>query len=103
MRQRWDMIEVMRVVLGCVAIMASACGRLGFDFHNADSHDASSAGADATMDDSPDGKPAYRAVPVRFDPAGGDYMYTGFLQNTVDSPRGTLSMWLHFNGADGQQ
>ena len=43
----------------------------------------------------------YRASAVRF--TGATYLSYGALSGVVDSPRGTLSVWLRFNGNDGRQ
>jgi hypothetical protein len=44
---------------------------------------------------------AYDAEAVRF--GGATYLSSGRLAGVVDSPRGTLSVWLRFNGNDGKQ
>ncbi len=45
----------------------------------------------------------YHATAVRFQSASNDYLYTGALQNTPGSPRGTYSVWLRFSAGDAQQ
>jgi hypothetical protein len=73
----------------------AACGRLGFDpLATRDASDAPIPDAEI------DGAPGYRATAVRFETAGGDYMWAGSLSNTTNSGRGTYSLWLHLNGGD---
>ena len=86
-----------RLAAGVVALIG--CGRLGFDSGSKpDPRDAS-----ASSGDDADGPRGYHASTVRFDPAGGDYMWTSMLENTTNSGRGTFSAWFHLNGSDGQQ
>jgi hypothetical protein len=47
--------------------------------------------------------PTYHASAVRFAPASNDYLDDLALSGVVDTPRGTLSAWIHFNGGDGTQ
>ncbi|HEX5058681.1 MAG TPA: hypothetical protein VFV99_04935 [Kofleriaceae bacterium] len=82
-----------RLAVGVVALIG--CGRLGFD--------SAPGPRDAPASSDVDSPPAYQASSVRFDPAGGDYMWTNMLENTPNSGRGTFSAWFHFNGGDGQQ
>jgi hypothetical protein len=90
----------MRAGLAGVAVALAGCGRFGFD------HGALPDGADGPLISNDSGDAAqdtYRATAVRFERAGDDYMWTGSLQSTASSARGTFSAWLHFNAGDGQQ
>jgi Concanavalin A-like lectin/glucanases superfamily len=75
----------------------TACGRLGFD------HAGGGSGPEVdAAEDSPDGAgDSYRATPIRFETAGGDYMSSGNLANTTSSDAGTYSAWIRLNGPDG--
>ena len=88
---RWYTVSLpLLLVAGCRAV-------LGFDDPGALPIDAAVA-LDATADTP---LPGYRATAIRFERAGGDYLTTGKLANTNDAPRGTYSVWLHFQGGDG--
>ncbi len=82
-------------------LLAGCRSVLGFD-------DPSLA-ADARPDSADSAPPpttdavAYRATAIRFETAGGDYLSTGRLANTADSPRGTYSVWLRFHAGDDHQ
>ena len=89
----------MRAASVATLLFLGACGRIGFDTQSAS--DAPIVSGDAPGDASPDG-PGYRATAVRFETAGNDYIWTGFLANTTNSAQGTYSVWLHFNGGDDQ-
>ena len=75
------------------------CGRVAFDAHvdAPPPADSSLISVDAAAD-----APRYHATAVRFATAANDYLYAGSLANTVDSPRGTYSVWLRFQAGDGQ-
>jgi hypothetical protein len=72
----------------------AACGRLGF---NARSDD----GGDGRTDTA--GASGYHATAVRFAPASNAYLDDLSLANVSNGPKGTLSIWIHFNGSDGTQ
>lgn len=59
--------------------------------------------APPTPDASLDGPAGYRAVAVRFETTGNDYLWTGNLIDTTRSPRGTYSAWFRFHAGDGEQ
>lgn len=80
-------------------LLLGACGRIGFGTQSGS--DAPSIGDDAP-DHAPIDSPGYHATAVRFETAGNDYIWTGFLANTTNAPQGTYSVWLHFNGGDDQ-
>src|SRR5690606_31597724 len=87
-----------RAVLAGMAATLIGCGRLGFNDHViADAQDA----PDTLDADGVDAR-TYRASAVRFETAGNDFMWTGSLLDTSNSPRGTYSVWIRFTGADGQ-
>lgn len=82
-------------------LLATGCRAiLGFEEPTAiDSGVAPDAvAADATPIDA---HPPYHATAIRFERTGGDFLTTGALAHTADSPRGTYSVWLRFHGGDG--
>lgn len=76
---------------GCSAIFGLQEPELAGDAATADAADAAPVGSDAP--------PGYHATAVHFD--GSSYLTANMLANTAGSPRGTVSMWLHFNAGDG--
>ncbi len=87
-----------RAVLAGIAATLIGCGRLGFGEHVvADAQDAPDM-FDVEVGDAP----TYRASAVRFETAGNDFLWTGSLLDTSNSPRGTYSVWIRFTGGDDQ-
>jgi hypothetical protein len=82
---------VVVVMSGCSAIFGLHEPELAGDATPADGADApDAAGSDAPL--------RYHATAVHFD--GSSYLTANMLANTQGSPRGTFSVWLHFNGGD---
>ncbi len=90
-------LAVILLLAGCRSLLGLDPPVLGHDAASADTGGSGSGSGDAAPD-----APRYHATAVRFDPAADDYLYTGKL-GTNDGTKGTLSMWLHFNGSDGQK
>nr|HEX4318272.1 hypothetical protein [Kofleriaceae bacterium] len=99
----------MRAAAAAMAVVA--CGRFGFATVTSLDDAPAAARGDSAAADAPGSNDVgsgssgsgYRANAVRFASAGGDYMTTGSLANVVDSPAGTYSVWLRFEGADDTQ
>ena len=83
-------VVVLSLLAGCRAMFGLDAPALATDA--ADASPADAASIDAA---------AYRASAVRF--AGKTYLSYGALAGVVDSPRGTLSVWLRFTGTDNRQ
>lgn len=81
------------LLTGCSAMLGMHDPELASDAERADVADGAVTGSDAPA--------GYHATAVRFD--GNSYLTANMLANTAGSPRGTLSMWLHFNGGDAAQ
>jgi hypothetical protein len=88
----------MRAGIVALAIASVGCGRFGFGVLG--------DGEDETVETSPDASVAkietYRATAVRFQTANNDFMWTGALEETVNSGRGTFSAWFRFTAGDDQ-
>lgn len=84
---------VLVMLTGCSAMLGLRDPELASDAADADVADSAVPRADAP--------PGYHATAVHFD--GNSYLTAAMLANTAGSPRGTISMWLHFNGGDATQ
>jgi hypothetical protein len=86
----WKGVLAVVVLGGCRAVFGLDAPALATD-----------AAADAApIDVAPDAA-SYQASAVRF--GGATYLSYGRLSGVADSPRGTLSVWLRFNGNDNHQ
>ena len=95
---RWGRMRSGPWVVALLVPAVAACGRLHFDDLESP---ADAVIEDAAIDAAIDAT-AYRASAVSFVRGEGDYLWTGFLANTVNSNKGTYSIWLRFRGGDGQ-
>ncbi len=102
-RARWRTLA--RVVQLSALLWPVGCGSIFGLQEPTTGQDGGSVDSSPPLDGAPgaDGAAGYHATAVRFEEAGNDYLSTGMLANTSDSPRGTYSIWVHFNAGDGKQ